>query len=370
MFKKSKRKFKVVVGMSGGVDSAVAAALLLQQGYEVIGVFMQFWFPAGETYGENRCCSLESFNQAKSVADQLGIKIHKLNVGAEFKSKIVDNFLADYANFKTPNPCVACNKYIKFDLFLKKAMAIFEADYIATGHYAQNTKLAYRQAGAKTPNGKIVHKLLRGKDKNKDQSYFLYNLDQKTLEHVLFPLGKYNKVKIRKIAKKLNLSVHAKPDSQEVCFVGKSHSSFLSRYLNLKPGDIINDGGQVIGQHRGLQLYTIGQRKGIGLSGGPWFVVDINQEKNLLIVTNNPGNSKIFSPALKCHKLNWVVSEPKFPFKCEAQIRYRSKPEKCLVTKSGGVVLVKFVNPQKAVASGQSVVFYKGQEVLGGGIIK
>lgn len=356
MFKKKKKK--VVIGMSGGVDSAVAAALLLEQGYDVVGVFMQFWFPQGVTYGENRCCSLESFNQAKEVADNLGIKIHKLNVGQEFKEKIVDEFISDYAALKTPNPCVSCNKFIKFDLFLKKSLTLFEADYIATGHYAQVKKVGRK------------FKLLRGKDENKDQSYFLYNLDQNALKHVLFPLGKYNKPQIRKIAKKMNMAIHAKKDSQEICFVGKSHSSFLSRYLNLKPGKIVDENGKEIGQHNGLQLYTVGQRKGIGLAGGPWFVTGIDKTRNLLIVTNDPEKSKIFSPALQCHKLNWVAGEPKFPFKCQAQIRYRSKPEKCKVTKVKDEIFVEFIKPQRAVAAGQSIVFYKKQEVIGGGVIK
>lgn len=356
MFRKKKKK--VIIGMSGGVDSAVAAALLLKQGYEVTGVFMQFWFPQGVTYGENRCCSLESFNAAKEVADQLGIKIHKLNVGKEFKEKIVDEFISDYSLHKTPNPCVSCNKFIKFDLFLRKSLTLFDADFIATGHYAQ-----VKKSGRK-------FRLLRGKDTNKDQSYFLYNLDQSALKHVLFPLGKYDKPNIRKIAKKLDFKIHSKKDSQEICFVGKSHSSFLNRYLNLKPGDIVDEDGKVLGKHQGLQLYTIGQRKGIGLSGGPWFVVEINKDKNLLVVTSNPEKSKMFSPALKCHKLSWVAGEPKFPLKCEAQIRYRSKPEKCLVTKSDDVISVQFVTPQRAIAPGQSIVFYKKQEVLGGGVIQ
>ncbi|NCN07359.1 tRNA 2-thiouridine(34) synthase MnmA [Candidatus Falkowbacteria bacterium] len=353
-----KKKKRVVIGMSGGVDSAVAAALLLKQGYDVTGVFMQFWFPQGVTYGENRCCSLESFNQAKEVADNLGIKIHKLNVGKEFKAKIVDEFISDYAALKTPNPCVSCNKFIKFDLFLKKSLTLFDADYIATGHYAQVKKVGRK------------FKLLRGKDENKDQSYFLYNLDQNALKHVLFPLGKYNKPQIRKIAKKMNMAIHAKKDSQEICFVGKSHSSFLSRYLNLKPGKIVDENGKEIGKHNGLQLYTVGQRKGIGLAGGPWFVTGIDKTRNLLIVTNDPEKSKIFSPALQCHKLNWVAGEPKFPFKCQAQIRYRSKPEKCKVTKVKDEIFVEFIKPQRAVAAGQSIVFYKKQEVIGGGVIK
>lgn len=371
-------KKKVVVGMSGGVDSSVAAALLLKQGYEVVGVFMQFWFPQGVSYGENRCCSLESFNSAKEVADNLGIKIYKLNVGAEFKSKIVDEFLSDYAAYKTPNPCISCNKFIKFDLFLKKALTIFEADFIATGHYARikktpktcppagrHNKSVHSQADTKTQ-----YNLYRPKDKNKDQTYFLYNLKPEQLKRVLFPLGNYDKDQVRKLAQKFNLSVYAKADSQEICFVGSSHYDFLKNYLKLKPGKIVDERGQELGQHPGLQLYTIGQRKGIGLSGGPWFVAEINKAKNWLVVTNNPEKSKMFSTLLVCHKLSWITDEPKFPFKCEAQIRYRSRPEKCKLIKSNNKISVEFLKSQRAIAPGQSVVFYKNNQVLGGGVIR
>ncbi len=356
-------KKKVVVGMSGGVDSAVAAALLLKQGYEVVGVFMQFWFPQGVSYGENRCCSLESFNLAKEVADSLGIKIYKLNVGAEFKAKIVDEFLSDYANYKTPNPCISCNKFIKFDLFLKKALTIFEADFIATGHYAQNAK-------RKTQNAKFSYHLLRAKDKNKDQTYFLYNLKQAQLKHVLFPLGKYNKDQVRKLAKKFNLSVHSKKDSQEICFVGSSHYDFLKNYLKLKPGEIVDEDGKKLGQHKGLPLYTIGQRSGIGLSGGPWYVVKLDKVNNKLVVTKEQSKSAIFSKILSCHKINWVMSQPKLPAKCQAQIRYRGQAEKCLLKKSGRFLKVEFAKSQRAIAPGQSVVFYKNNQVLGGGVIR
>ncbi|MDO8669556.1 MAG: tRNA 2-thiouridine(34) synthase MnmA [Candidatus Buchananbacteria bacterium] len=353
-----KKKKKVVIGMSGGVDSAVAAALLLSQGYEVVGVFMQFWFPTGVKYGENRCCSLESFNSAQEVADSLGIKIHKLNVGQEFKSKIVDEFLSAYGAYKTPNPCVSCNKFIKFDLFLKKALRVFEADFIATGHYAKVRKIGRK------------YQLLRSNDKNKDQSYFLYNLNQDILKHVIFPIGRYQKSHIRKLAKKFNLSIHDKKDSQEICFVGNSHYDFLKRYLKLKPGDIVAETGQKIGEHQGLPLYTIGQRSGLGLSGGPWYVVRLDKINNRLVVTKDQSKSEIFSNTLLCHKLNWVLKEPKLPFKCQAQIRYRGQAEECVLKKSGHFIKVEFKKPERAIAPGQSVVFYKRNQVLGGGVIK
>jgi tRNA-uridine 2-sulfurtransferase len=353
-----KKNKKVVVAMSGGVDSSVAAALLLKQGYDVVGVFMQFWFPKGVIYGENRCCSLESFNHAKEVADILGIKIHKINFGKEFKSKIVDEFIKDYSLLKTPNPCIACNKFIKFDLLLKKALTIFDADYLATGHYIEVEK-----SGGK-------YNLVRGKDKNKDQSYFLYNLKQDNLKHVLFPVGEYNKDKIRKLAKKFNLPVHDKKDSQEICFVGDSHYEFLKKFLKLKSGKIVDESGKELGKHEGLSLYTLGQRSGIGLSGGPWYVSGINKKNNTLVVTKDQKKSDIYNKILTCHKLSWTDKEPKLPLKCLAQIRYRSKPSSCIVKKKGSGLEVEFKDTQRAISPGQSVVFYKGKKVLGGGIIK
>lgn len=347
--------------MSGGVDSSVAAAILKNQGYEVFGVFMQFWFPVGLKYGENTCCSLESFNQALEVADILGIKLYKLNVGQEFKDLVVDEFLAQYRAGRTPNPCVSCNKFIKFDLLLKKVRGMFDADYLATGHYVIKTK--------KQKNKKTVYDLLRGKDVNKDQSYFLYNLNQKNLKYLLFPVGDYSKFEVRKMAKKFKLPVHDKHDSQEICFVGNSHYEFLNKYLDLQPGEIINESGGVLGQHGGLPFYTIGQRSGLGLSGGPWYVVGFDYKKNQLLVTKDQKQSEIFGRQLICHKVNWVADQPDLPIKCRAQIRYRGAAEGCVVEKSGRKLKVSFSRPQRAIAPGQSVVFYQGQKVLGGGVI-
>lgn len=348
--------------MSGGVDSSVAAAILKDQGHEVIGVFMQFWFPRGLKYGENRCCSIESYNEARTVADILDMPLHKLNVGQEFKKLIVDQFLNEYHSGKTPNPCVACNKFIKFDLLLKNVRTIFNADYLATGHYACNAKRI-------THNGKNNYKLFRGKDKKKDQSYFLYNLNQKNLPYLLFPVGDYTKPQVRRLAKKFKLPVHNREDSQEICFVGNSHYDFLKKYLKLKSGKIIDNKGQELGRHQGLPLYTLGQRSGIGLSGGPWYVSGFNHKKNLLIVSKNQKNSNIYQKQLKCKKINWVNKAPKFPLKCQAQIRYRGKPSTCNVNKTKSGLLVEFKTKQRAIMSGQSVVFYNKNEVLGGGII-
>ncbi|MFA6422538.1 MAG: tRNA 2-thiouridine(34) synthase MnmA [Candidatus Buchananbacteria bacterium] len=367
----SKENKRVVVAMSGGVDSSVVVALLKKQGYDVVGVFMQFWFPSGETYGENRCCSLKSWNEAQEVAKILDIPIYKVNFGRQFKKLIVDEFLNEYKAGHTPNPCVACNKFIKFDLLLKYAKTVFDADYLATGHYislmSSRRKLGSR--GNRMISRMMAYEIMRPKDLNKDQTYFLYNLKQEQLKHLLFPLADYKKEEIRKIAKKLKLPIHDKKDSQEVCFVGNSHNDFLKKYLKPKKGKITNDKSQILGEHQGLALYTIGQRSGIGISGGPWYVASMDYKKNLLIVTKNQKISGIYKKELQFNNENWLAPV-KFPLKCQAQIRYHAKPASCTVSKSGRDFSVKFSQGQRAITSGQSVVFYDKNKLLGGGIIK
>lgn len=352
------KKPKVVVAMSGGVDSSVVAALLKQQGYDVVGVFMQFWFPSGEKYGENRCCSLQSWHEACQVAKTIGIPIYKVNFGKQFKKIIVDEFLKEYKSGHTPNPCVACNKFIKFDLLLKYAKTLFDADYLATGHYIS------------IKNNKNIYSLERAKDEAKDQTYFLYNLKQQQLKHLLFPLADYTKDQVRKLAQKYKLSIHNKPDSQEVCFVGESHNNFLKKYLKLKSGKIVDERGLVLGKHDGLPLYTIGQRSGIGLSGGPWYVAKMDFKKNTLVVTQKQESSEIYKNELKCYKVNWIINQTIYPLKCQAQIRYHGKSINCIVDKKGSYFTVKFKEKQRAIMPGQSVVFYAGKKLLGGGIIK
>lgn len=353
-----KNKPKVVVAMSGGVDSSVAAALLKEQGYDVIGVFMQFWYPSGVDYGENRCCSLESFNEAREVAQLLDIPIHKVNFGKEFKKTIVDEFINEYRVGHTPNPCVACNKFIKFDLLLKYAQTVFGADYLATGHYVELQK-----------NKSSLFNLLRPADKDKDQTYFLYNLKQSQLKHLLFPLGGYRKSEIRARAKKLKLKIHDKADSQEVCFVGKSHNDFLKQYLKPKSGKIIDETGKALGEHRGLVFYTLGQRTGLGLSGGPWYVIETKRRTNQLVVSKNSDNLKLLKHQVFFKSPNWVAGAPKFPITCQAQIRYRTKAIACVVKKSGTKLVAEFKQPPHAATAGQSIVFYDGEQLLGGGVI-
>jgi len=355
-----KKKPKVAVGMSGGVDSSVAAALLKKQGYEVIGIFMHFWsdphFTEKQTIA-NKCCSVEAKSDARRVAEKLGIPLYTFNLDQDFKKYIVDNFLEQYKHGLTPNPCVRCNKFIKFGLFWQKAKAL-GCDYIATGHYARVKK-----------DKKGWH-LLEGKDKAKDQSYFLYNLSQKILSHCLFPVGQYKKPQIRKIAQKLSLPIFAKKDSQEICFVPeKDHYPFLQRYLKLKAGDIVTDQGEKIGRHNGLPLYTLGQRKGIELSGGPWYVIDLNFKKNQLVVTNNKEHPALFNDIMYLNEVNWL-QKVKLPLNAEVRIRYMHKNQKGLISKGKkDFHQVKFIYKQRAITPGQSAVFYKNKEVLGGGLI-
>jgi len=353
-----KTKKKVVVAMSGGVDSSVAAALLKKQDYDVIGVFMQFWYPTGENYEENRCCSLQSYEEAVAVAQTLAIPIYKVNFSRQFKKIIVDEFLVEHQRGLTPNPCVACNKFIKFDLLLKYSQTVFGADYLATGHYVKLT------------HGSSGYQLLRPRDKNKDQTYFLYNLKQEQLKHLLFPLGNYTKNQVRKLAKKFNLSIHAKPDSQEICFVGASRQNFLNKYLKLKPGNIFDTTGKKLGTHKGLPLYTLGQRTGLGLANGPWYVAHIDLKANALIVANNSQHQLLSKNQVFFEKVNWInPSLIKFPLKCSAQIRYRSQAWPCQIEKKAQKFQAIFKKPLQAVTPGQSIVFYQKKLLLGGGVI-
>lgn len=365
MLTKPKRKTRVVVAMSGGVDSSVAAALLKKQSYDVIGVFMQLWYPSGKDYGENRCCSLESWQEAQEVARFLAIPIYKVNFGRPFKEAVVDDFLKEAAAGRTPNPCVTCNKFIKFDLLLKYAQTVWGADYLATGHYASIKNYESRI------KNKIFRQygLFRPKDRNKDQTYFLYNLKQEQLKHLLLPLGDYQKSEVRAIAKKMKLKVHDKADSQEICFVGQSHYDFLKKFLKLKKGKIISDKKEILGEHQGLPLYTLGQRSGIGLSGGPWYVVGFDRKKNQLIVSRQSGALELLSRRVKFKSANWLDGKIKMPFQCSAQIRYRAKTEKCVVRKIGSHYQADFAKPLRAATSGQSIVFYDRDKLLGGGVI-
>jgi len=351
----SLNKPKVAVAMSGGVDSSVAAALLKKEGFDVMGVFMKFWTPfQGRVRGKwNRCCSPESESRARKVAKILEIPFYVFNFEKEFKKRIVDCFLRENKEGLTPNPCVVCNKEIKFGSFLEKALEL-GADFIATGHYAR------------VKNGR----LLAAKDKDKDQSYFLWRLSQKQLKRVLFPVGGYTRREVEKMAGKLKLPFAGVSKSQEICFVPKTVEDFLKHYLKLKPGRIIDVKGNVLAKHEGLYFYTIGQRKGIGLSGGPYYVLDKDFKKNTLIVTSD--EKDLLKKELIVRNIHWISGkEPVLPLKINAKIRYRQKSALAAIVKDlkSGHHKLLFNKPQRAVTPGQSVVFYRNQEVLGGGII-
>jgi len=354
---KDKKKTKVLVAMSGGVDSSVAAKLLKNQGYQVTGIFLNFWKEQGAG-GENKCCSLEALLDAKAVAQKIGIELFTFDFKDRFKLKVVDNFLSEYQKGRTPNPCVICNREVKIGGLLKYARSL-GFDYVATGHYLRLKKI-----------GRTYH-LYKAKDKNKDQSYFLYTFNQEQLARLLFPLGNYNKPRVRELAKKYGLPTAEKKESQEICFIpGKHHNDFLKRYLSLKPGPIkILGTKQLIGQHESLALYTIGQRRGLIGGTGPYYAAKFDTKGNILYVVKDFNDPVIYNDSLKAKAVNWLRT-PKFPLACEAIIRYRHPAVKCQVSRAGNDYLVKFKAAQRAVTPGQSVVFYKGQEVLGGGIIK
>lgn len=345
---KTGKNKKIVVAMSGGVDSSVSAALLKREGFDVIGLMMKFWKEGSD--GKNRCCSVESEQLARLVAKKIGIPFYVVNVEREFKKKVVDYFIKEYKTGNTPNPCVVCNKEIKFGLLIEKALKM-GGDFVATGHYAR------------IENGM----LMKGRDKEKDQSYFLWQLNQKKLSKVLFPVGGYTKPEVRKLAKEFNLPTAETPESQEVCFVQDTTNNFLKKYLKTKPGKIVDVGGKVVGQHNGLWFYTIGQRKGLEIQQGPWFVVGKDFKKNILIVSKN--KKDLLKKGLTAKNINWILSQ-KLPLNAEVKIRYRSKLAKAKIIKFGRGVRIIFDKPQQAITPGQSAVFYSGKELLGGGIIE
>ena len=388
--------------MSGGVDSSAAAALLKRAGFDTIGVFMKFWSEplrgSAQIYTdkntdlhrgdedksssspfarlhlareyENRCCTLESERRARKVAKILKIPFYVFNFEKEFKKKIVDCFLKEYKAGRTPNPCVVCNKEIKFGLLLEKALAL-GADYVATGHYSR-IKIKGLQPPRHPPaKGGPLAKLLllRAEDKEKDQSYFLWKLSQKQLKHILFPVGNYTKPQVRNLAKKFKLPVSDIRESQEICFISENVNDFLKKYIKETPGDIIDKEDKKLGKHKGLWFYTIGQRKGIGLAGGPWYVLDKDFKKNLLIVTKN--KKDLYRKELIAKNINWILGKfPKFPLKIKAKIRYRHKPAPAKIYNIQNTKYkILFDQPQPAITPGQSVVFYRGDELLGGGAI-
>ncbi|MFA6524701.1 MAG: tRNA 2-thiouridine(34) synthase MnmA [Patescibacteria group bacterium] len=364
------KKLKVFVGMSGGVDSSVAAYLLKKRGYDVVGVFMKNWtetMPSDEKALKNKfdlCPWVTDQEDMRKVCVKLKIPFYTFDFEKEYKEKVIDYFYKSYKKGITPNPDIMCNKEIKFKLFLDKCLSL-GADFIATGHYAQI--LEVRNSRSKT-----TYQLLKGKDVNKDQSYFLCTLNQHQLSKTLFPIGAYTKTTVRSIAKKIGLPTHDKKDSQGICFIGEVDlKEFLKIRLKETPGKIRTTDGEIIGNHIGLPFYTIGQRKGINIGGGiPYYVVTKDTEANELIVAKGSHDQKLFCKTLIADHVHWIDEEPKFPLKCTAKIRYRQTDQELTVTKiSNNVLSAEFIEPQRAITPGQSIVFYKSTVLIGSAVI-
>ena len=357
-------QIKVVVGMSGGVDSSVSAYLLKEQGYQVEGLFMKNW---EEDDNDEYCAAAEDLKDAQAVSDKLGIALHTINFAAEYWDNVFEYFLAEYKAGRTPNPDIMCNKEIKFKAFLEFAAEELNADYIATGHYVQRS------------NGTGSWQMLRGLDDNKDQSYFLYTLGEQHVAQTLFPIGHLEKPRVREIALEQNLVTHDKKDSTGICFIGeRKFKDFLAQYLPAQPGDIKTAEGKIIGKHEGLMYHTLGQRKGLLIGGmkeygeEPWYVVEKDIERNVLIVGQGANHPRLYSIGLLANQLHWVDRKgPKQPIRCSVKTRYRQQDIPCQITPNiNGSLLVEFDEPQKAVTPGQSAVFYQNEICLGGGIIE
>ena len=359
-------KKRVLMAMSGGVDSSVAAALLVEQGYEVIGVTMNTWtddIPEEIQMNQHSgCCSLAAVEDARAVANKLGIPFYVMNFQGHFAATVIDYFVAEYARGRTPNPCIACNRYVKFDAFLQKARQL-ECDFVATGHYAVIGD------DPQFPGRKLLGK---SADSRKDQTYVLHNLTQEALAHTLFPVGGMAKPLVREVGRKYGLLTADKPDSQEICFVyDNDYGRFLQERVpeTIKPGPMLNTRGEVIGEHQGLPLYTVGQRKGLGLTTArPMYVVALDPERNAVIVGED---EETYQGALLASDMNWIaVPELREPVRCTAKIRRMAPEAACtVIPRDGGAIHVVFDEPQRAITPGQAVVLYVGDWVLGGGTI-
>jgi len=348
-------KQTVVVGMSGGVDSSLSAALLKEEGYHVIGLFMKNW---EETDANGICTSNRDYEDVIKTCTQLQIPYYSVNFVEEYRDRVFASFLADLKAGMTPNPDILCNKEIKFDVFLEKAI-LLGADFLATGHYCRlNEK----------------HQLLKGADPDKDQSYFLHAVKQNALQKVLFPVGHLPKKEVRALAHKYNLPTAEKKDSTGICFIGKrDFKPFVSQYISYKAGPFQTLQGQIVGQHDGAAYYTIGQRKGLGLGGegDAWYVIQKDIVKNIVFVERGANHPALFSSQLSASKFTWISSPPpQFPYRCHAKIRYRQQEQPCILYPiENGLSTVLFDQPQRAITPGQSVVFYDGDLCLGGAII-
>lgn len=349
----------IIVGMSGGVDSSVAALLLKNEGHHVEGAFMKNW-EADDT--DTYCPASADLQDAQTVCDQLQIELHRVNFAAEYWERVFAHFLVEYQAGRTPNPDILCNKEIKFKAFLAYAKQR-GADYIATGHYVRRTPQL---------------QLLKGLDPAKDQSYFLYALNQQQLAHSLFPVGELNKTTVREIAAKARFKNHSKKDSTGICFIGeRKFKAFLTEYLPAQPGAIETPAGDIIGQHDGLMFYTLGQRQGLKIGGqrntsdAPWYVVGKDLARNVLQVAQGQTHPLLYVHSLLAGSLHWINTPPTFPLQVNAKTRYRQTDQACMINQLDEKhYKIDFTNPQRAITPGQSIVFYQGDVCLGGGIIE
>lgn len=354
----------VFLGMSGGVDSSVSAYLLQQQGYKVVGVFMKNWSGKLETSRgvfDFPCSSQADYEDARQVAGNLGIPLYTFDFETEYRQRVIEYFITEIKKGRTPNPDIMCNKEIKFKVFLDKCLSL-GADYIATGHYARINQ---------TDDG--VFHLLKGVDNTKDQSYFLATLGQYELSHTLFPVGDIPKSEVRRIAAEIKLPNAKKPDSQGICFVGEIDvNAFIEAFVGENIGEIINTKGDIIGQHRGLYFYTIGQRKGLGIGGGiPYFVKAKDLEQNQLVVSKGMDPLDLYQSEVLISELSWTSQCPNLPQQLRAKIRYRSQDVECVVKALDAHTLkVEFIEPQRAITQGQFLVLYQGDELIGSGVME
>ena len=357
-------KKEIIVGMSGGVDSSVTALVLQEQGYHVTGLFMKNW---EEDDGTEYCTAREDLADAQQVCDQLNIELKTVNFSAEYWDDVFEVFLSEFSAGRTPNPDILCNKHVKFKAFLNYAIEDLGADFIATGHYAQ---VAFQNE---------KYQLLKGRDPNKEQSYFLYTLGQKALSKTLFPIGGMMKPELRTLAEKAGFENASKKDSTGICFIGeRKFKEFLQRYLPTQTGDIQTPTGQLLGKHHGLMYYTLGQRQGLGIGGvknapdEPWYVLEKNLKTNTLTVGQGHNHPLILHNSLQAGQLDWCDNQPlKKAIHCHAKTRYRQADQACYLTPlADDRCQVNFDQPQRAITPGQSVVFYQGDLCLGGGVIE